>query len=430
MRIGGLSALCLAAAGSMSAQAFVLRPQPSSLSSARTSAVSAPRSEDAVSLNAVVAPEKEDIFSKLGGLFGQDAPKVALPSLVNPNKAKVGNKKVVVITGASSGLGWYTVKSLIRQQGYFVVLAVRDTEKTRQMCLDAGINPNKDVEIMQVDLASFKSTRDFVKKYRKWAGDDIPLDRLICNAAVYFPQTPYPQFTEDGFEVSLQVNHLSHFLLAHLMLPDLQKSKDPRCVIVGSITGNTNTIGGGFVWPRAELNDLDGFSRMIKGEAGVPMIDGKNFNGAKAYKDAKLCNMMTMLEMHKKYNKSTGITFSSMYPGCIAETNLFRDKREWFRKLFPVFMKYVTGGYVSQEEAGDRLAQTVADPVCAKSGVYWSWNGNAQQVGVLKPGSKTPVGAGGSGGDIFENQLSGEAMDARKRERMWELSARAVGLDV
>ena len=44
-------------------------------------------------------------------------------------------------------------------------------------------------------------------------------------------------------------------------------------------------------------------------------------------------------------------------------------------------MKYVTGGYVGMEEAGDRLAQVVDDPQCAKSDVYWSWNGGAQQVG-------------------------------------------------
>ena len=74
------------------------------------------------------------------------------------------------------------------------------------------------------------------------------------------------------------------------------------------------------------------------------MIDGKAFNGAKAYKDSKVCNMMTVNELHKRYHASTGITFSSMYPGCIAETQLFREKRGWFRFIFPLFMKYVTGG--------------------------------------------------------------------------------------
>ena len=67
--------------------------------------------------------------------------------------------------------------------------------------------------------------------------------------------------------------------------------------------------------------------------------------------------MMTVNELHKRFHSSTGVVFNSMYPGCIATTNLFREKRGWFRTLFPLFMKYVTGGFVSEEEAGDRLAQ-------------------------------------------------------------------------
>ena len=63
------------------------------------------------------------------------------------------------------------------------------------------------------------------------------------------------------------------------------------------------------------------------------MIDGGKFDGAKAYKDAKMCNMMTVNQLHKRYHESTGITFSSLYPGCIATSNLFREKRLWFRKV-------------------------------------------------------------------------------------------------
>ena len=43
--------------------------------------------------------------------------------------------------------------------------------------------------------------------------------------------------------------------------------------------------------------------------------------------------MMTVSELHRRYHDSTGISFSSMYPGCIAETQLFREKRPWFRKV-------------------------------------------------------------------------------------------------
>jgi protochlorophyllide reductase len=67
--------------------------------------------------------------------------------------------------------------------------------------------------------------------------------------------------------------------------------------------------------------------------------------------------MLSMRELHKRYASGKGITFASLYPGCIAETGLFRNHVPLFRKLFPAFQKYVTKGYVSEEEAGKRLAQ-------------------------------------------------------------------------
>ena len=137
--------------------------------------------------------------------------------------------------------------------------------------------------------------------------------------------------------------------------------------------------------------------------------------------------MMTVSELHRRYHEKTGITFASMYPGCIAETALFREKRPWFRKAFPWFMKYVTGGYVGEQEAGERLAQCIDDPQCSKSGVYWSWNGGAQQVGRWSEDGK-PKGAGGSGGEIFENEQSDAVQDRENAEKVWAYSAKAVGL--
>ena len=140
-------------------------------------------------------------------------------------------------------------------------------------------------------------------------------------------------------------------------------------------------------------------------------------------------NMMTVSELDRRYHDSTGVSFSSMYPGCIAETNLFREKRQWFRTIFPLFMKYVTGGYVGQEEAGERLAQVIDDPACAKSGVYWSWNGGAKTTArfdVDNPGK--PRGAGGSGGEIFENDQSDAVTDPVMSKKMWDLSVQLAGL--
>ena len=90
---------------------------------------------------------------------------------------------------------------------------------------------------------------------------------------------------------------------------------------------------------------------------------------------------------------------------------------------------------MGETEAGQRLAQVMSDPVCAKSGVYWSWNGNAQQVGIKKARKDDSgrvvweiAGAGGAGGQLFENQVSAEVGDKRKSTLAWDYSMKAVGL--
>ena len=90
-------------------------------------------------------------------------------------------------------------------------------------------------------------------------------------------------------------------------------------------------------------------------------------------------------------------------------------------------MKYVTGGFVGEVEAGQRLGQVVADPRCSKSGVYWSWNGGPRQgrgMEALKNGGNI-VGAGGAGGDwesIFENDQSDKVRDPEKMALLWQYS--------
>jgi len=275
-----------------------------------------------------------------------------------------------------------------------------------------------------LELGSLQSVRDFVANLKAFKSAR-PFIQLFCIAAVYLPTDPKPSWTDDGFEMSMGVNHFGHFLLVNLLLDDMSRAENARMCIVGSITGNTNTVGGGLVYPQANLGKLQGFEKGAK--KPIEMVDGKPFFGAKAYKDSKVCNMMTVSELHRRYHDSTGIIFSSMYPGCIAETALFREKRTWFRKAFPWFMKYVTGGYVSMEEAGDRLAQVIDDKQCSKSNVYWSWNGGAQSVGRWSEDGK-PKGAGGAGGEIFENEQSDAVRDLDTSIDMWDLSVKAVGL--
>ncbi|KAL3823627.1 hypothetical protein ACHAXA_005608 [Cyclostephanos tholiformis] len=370
------------------------------IATARTSPLSAMLVEKELP-EKIYPPEEKESPKVLGGL-------------------KIGTRKLTVITGASSGLGLNCAVALAKTGRHFVVMACRDVEKGKRVAKEMGM-PDNSYTVMKLELGSLQSVRDFVFNLKAFKSIR-PVQNLICNAAVYRPTDPEPAWTDDGFEASMGINHFGHFLLVNLLVDDMAKAKDARICIVGSITGNTNTVGGGLVYPQADLGNLEGFEKGAT--KPIAMADGKPFFGAKAYKDSKVCNMMTVSELHRRYHASTGISFSSMYPGCIAETALFREKRPWFRKVFPWFMKYVTGGYVGMEEAGQRLAQVVDDPQCAKSDVYWSWNGGAQQVGRWSPDGK-PRGAGGSGGEIFENQQSDAVRDREKAKKMWELSVKA-----
>ncbi len=314
-------------------------------------------------------------------------------------------KSTVVITGASSGVGLHAAKALAKR-GWNVVMACRDLQKAKKAAESVEM-PEDSYTIMHIDLGSLNSVREFVNNFR---ASGKSLDALVCNAAIYMPLLKQPLRSPEGYELTVATNHLGHFLLCNLMLEDLKKSNasDRRLVILGTVTHNPDELGGK-IPPRPDLGNLDGFAAGFK--EPIAMIDGKKFEPVKAYKDSKVCNVLTMRELHRRYHESTGIVFSSLYPGCVADTPLFRHHYPLFQKLFPLFQKYITGGYVSQELAGERVAAVVADPEYRQSGVYWSW-GNRQK----------------KNGKPYVQQVSPQARDDEKAKRMWELSEKLVGL--
>jgi len=347
------------------------------------------------------------------------------------NKAQFGDKKLVIVTGTSSGLGRATARALLRTGEYHVIGAVRDLDKMEAIAELDDFDLSS-FTAMECDLNDFSCVRAFCDGVVKFANDK-PVDRLVCNAAVYQPSLDYPKWSVDNIEQQMQTNFLSHFLMISLMMPHMTGTSEttrPRITMVGSVTGNDNTVGGGGVYPIADLKELEGLK--AGGKNPISMMDGYSFNGAKGYKDSKLALMMLSNMLHDKYHRQTGIAFSSIYPGCIAESPLFREKRPWFRKYFPVFMKFITGGYVGEEEAGQRLFQVMHDPRCTKSGVYWSWNGGPREgrgAEAIEKGGQI-AGAGGAGGgwdSIYENDQSDKVLDTRKAAALWEYATAVTG---
>jgi len=317
----------------------------------------------------------------------------------------------VIVTGASSGVGLYAARSLA-QRGWFVVMACRDPVKAERVAREQGIAADR-YAVLPIDLGSQRSVRDFVDAFRALGR---PLHALVNNAAVYLPRLKAPMRSPEGFEISVATNHFGHFLLSLLLLPDLQQAKAagtgpaPRLVTLGTVTANSEEFGGKVPIPApADLGDLAGLEGGFKDP--VAMIDGKPFKPGKAYKDSKLCNMIVSRELHRRFHDSTGIVFNTLYPGCVADTALFRDTPKAFQTIFPWFQKNITKGYVTQALAGERVAQVVIDPEFARSGVHWSW-GNRQAPGR----------------QAFAQPLSAKAENEARARRLWTMSEKLVGL--
>jgi protochlorophyllide reductase len=311
---------------------------------------------------------------------------------------------LAIVTGASSGVGLHATAALMAR-GWRVILACRDLAKAQAAAAGQALDP-AGYEIAHLDLGSLASVRAFAAGFQ---ASGRALDALVCNAAVYLPLLKEPMRSPEGYEISVATNYLGHFLLANLLLPDLRRAPAPRLVTLGTVTANSEEFGGRVPIPApADLGELEGLEAGFR--APVSMIDGKAFKAGKAYKDSKLCTMMMSRELHARFHDETGIVFSTLYPGCVADTPLFRNAPPLFQRVFPWFQKTVTKGYVSQPLSGERVAQVVADPGFAQSGVHWSW-GNRQD-----------------GRAAFAQSLSAKATDAKRSARLWELSAGLVGL--
>ena len=116
-------------------------------------------------------------------------------------------------------------------------------------------------------------------------------------------------------------------------------------------------------------------------------------------------------QFHTPYYSSTGIIFSTLYPGCVADNELLRDTSVLFENIFIRFQKNITKEYGSQKVSGDRLAEVATEVEFEQSGLHWSW-GNRQ-----KKYCKALV-----------QLLSKSARDARRSAELWVLSSGLVGL--
>lgn len=194
-----------------------------------------------------------------------------------PDRIKNVKNKTFVITGANAGAGFEATKILI-SKGAEVVMLNRNEKKSFAAIneLKAEFGANAKVSFIQMDLASLASVRIAANKVLK----TVPqIDALICNAAV--AQLAKQEFTTDGFESQLGINHYGHFLLITLLFDQIEASKG-RIVVVGS----------------------EGYKMGLKTIQFDDLNFDKNYHPNNTYCHSKLAQIMFAYELQNRIQKA------------------------------------------------------------------------------------------------------------------------------
>ncbi|EDW79840.2 uncharacterized protein Dwil_GK18888 [Drosophila willistoni] len=246
--------------------------------------------------------------------------------------------KVVIVTGANTGIGKETVRELAKR-GATVYMACRNLEKCEEARREIVQETNNtNIYTRELDLSSFESIRKFVVGYKQ---EQDKLHILINNAG----QMNCPKsLTKDGFEMHLGVNHLGHFLLTNLLLDYLKKSAPSRIVNVSSLA---------HIFGRINKKDLN---------------SEKSYSQDFAYAQSKLANILFTRELAKRL-KDTGVTTNALHPG-VVQTELLRH---WniFRKYF--FTPFVWPIFKTPKSGAQTTLYAALDPdLDSVSGQYFS----------------------------------------------------------
>ena len=215
--------------------------------------------------------------------------------------------KVVLITGANTGIGRETALELARR-GAHLVLACRSEERTRPVLAELAQIREGCAELIELDLASFASVRAAAAAFLAL---DRPLDILINNAGLAAQRG----VTADGFELTFGVNHLGHFLLTAELTGKLVESAPSRVITVASRAHR-----------RARGIDFDAVQRPTRSFSGYP-----------EYQVSKLANVLFASELARRLGPE-GVTSCSLHPGVIA-SDVWRRVPWPLDSLMKLFMK-------------------------------------------------------------------------------------------
>jgi NAD(P)-dependent dehydrogenase (short-subunit alcohol dehydrogenase family) len=272
--------------------------------------------------------------------------------------------KTIVITGASDGIGAAAARRLT-QAGHSLVLVGRSEQKTRRIGEELG------VPFLTADFADLGQVRGLAAQLLVEAPT---VDVLVNNAGGIFGDRAR---TVDGFEKTLQVNHLAPFLLTNLLMPAL---------LAGDASVINTSSAAARLFGKIDLEDLN---------------NDRRFSANKAYGDSKLANVLFTKELHRRFH-ADGLSAAAFHPGPVA-TGFASDSTSVMRWIYQTPLRHVAG--LISPDAG---AQTL----------IWL--------------AETTPGTDWQSGEFYEKlrvaRTNPQAADAELARAFWDRSAQFVGL--
>lgn len=199
--------------------------------------------------------------------------------------------KIMLVTGATSGIGEVTARELARQGAHVIILARNRQKAERTQQEIKAVTGNQQVDIVLADLSVMQQVRDVAAEiHAKYPR----LDVLVNNAGLMFGNER--ELSADGYEMTLATNHLGPFLLTSLLLDLLQKSPAARIVNVASMA---------YRFSKPTLDDLQ---------------SERDYSPVWEYGNTKLWNIMFTQELAQRLRAHgiTNVTTNCLHPGAVA----------------------------------------------------------------------------------------------------------------
>lgn len=240
--------------------------------------------------------------------------------------------KTALITGASDGIGEQAAIAL-KDLGWQVAIIGRNKARTEAVArrLNAPHYLADFAKLSEVKALGAQLLRDFPR-----------IDVLANNAGGMFSKQP---LTEDGFEMTFQVNHLAHFLLTRMLMPTLITS---RASVI-----NTSSVAHKSIGLLFKLDDV---------------AKPKHYSQHLAYGNAKLANILFTKELHRRYH-AQGLNAAAFHPGVVA-SSFAKDTNSFMRLLYHTGLKRAPGVITPKEGA-----QTLVWLATNTPGVSWRSGG-------------------------------------------------------